>query len=436
MSSNPTIAPKGIRFAIDRGGTFTDVWAAVEGQPDIVLKLLSANPENYADVPSEGIRRVLQQVTGTTIPRSSRLPKEHIESIWMGTTVARNALVERKGTRHALVVTEGLHDLLDIDHQSRLKLFALDHRKPDTLYEEVVEISERITVEDFEDRPEELVLPTKGIPGTLEEGSTGDVLRIIKPLDVEEVKTKLLAIREKGIDALAICFAHSYLYPQHEEAVANIAMELGFTHISASSSVDVKMIKMISRGSSASADAYLTPEIQRYVQTFAKGFGDGNLDGVRCEFMQSDGGLVSYKYFSGLKAILSGPTGGVVGHTRTSYDGKTPVVGFDMGGTSTDVSRYGGSFEHVFETTTAGVAIQSPQLTLIPWQPGVAASCVGKMVSLELDPSHITQSAGAHPGPASYRKGGPLTVTDANLMLGRLLAQYFPSIFGPNEDQP
>uniref|UniRef100_A0A8H7TWB5 Hydantoinase/oxoprolinase N-terminal domain-containing protein n=1 Tax=Bionectria ochroleuca TaxID=29856 RepID=A0A8H7TWB5_BIOOC len=425
MSSNPTIAPKGIRFAIDRGGTFTDVWAAVEGQPDIVLKLLSANPENYADVPSEGIRRVLQQVTGTTIPRSSRLPKEHIESIWMGTTVARNALVERKGTRHALVVTEGLHDLLDIDHQSRLKLFALDHRKPDTLYEEVVEISERITVEDFEDRPEELVLPTKGIPGTLEEGSTGDVLRIIKPLDVEEVKTKLLAIREKGIDALVICFAHSYLYPQHEEAVANIAMELGFTHISASSSVDVKMIKMISRGSSASADAYLTPEIQRYVQTFAKGFGDGNLDGVRCEFMQSDGGLVSYKYFSGLKAILSGPTGGVVGHTRTSYDGKTPVVGFDMGGTSTDVSRYGGSFEHVFETTTAGVAIQSPQLTLIPWQPGVAASCVGKMVSLELDPR-----------PGFLSQGWPLTVTDANLMLGRLLAQYFPSIFGPNEDQP
>ncbi|KAK7211265.1 hypothetical protein V2G26_018443 [Clonostachys chloroleuca] len=413
MSSNPTIAPKGIRFAIDRGGTFTDVWAAVEGQPDIVLKLLSVDPENYADAPSEGIRRVLEQVTKTTIPRSSRLPKEHIEFIRMGTTVATNALLERKGNRHALVVTEGFRDLLDIGHQSRPKLFALDHRKPDTLFEE-------------------LVLPTKGIPGTLVEGSTGDILRIIKPLDVEEVKTKLLAIREKGIDALAICFAHSYLYPQHEEAVAKIAMELGFTHISASFGVGAKMIKIISRGSSASADAYLTPEIQRYVQTFAEGFEGGNLDGVRCEFMQSDGGLVNYKYFSGLKAILSGPAGGVVGYARTSYEGKTPVVGFDMGGTSTRVSRYGGSFENVFETTTAGVAIQSPQLDI-----NTVAAGGGSNLYWENGLSRVgPESAGAHPGPASYRKGGPLTVTDANLMLGRLLPQYFPSIFGPNEDQP
>ncbi|CAH0052151.1 unnamed protein product [Clonostachys solani] len=432
MSSNPTLAPKGIRFAIDRGGTFTDVWAAVEGQPDTVLKLLSVDPENYADAPSEGIRRVLEQVTGTTIPRSSPLPKERIESIRMGTTVATNALLERKGTRHALIVTEGFRDLLDIGHQSRPKLFALDHRKPDTLYEEVVEISERITVEDFEDRPEELVLPTKGIPGTLVDGSTGDILRIIKPLDVAEVKTKLLAIREQGIDALAICFAHSYLYPHHEEAVARIAMELGFTHISASSSVGAKMIKMISRGSSASADAYLTPEIQHYVQTFAKGFEGGNLDGVRCEFMQSDGGLVNYKYFSGLKAILSGPAGGVVGYTRTSYDGKTPVVGFDMGGTSTDVSRYGGSLEHVFETTTAGVAIQSPQLDINTVAAGGGSILFWENGLFKVGP----ESAGTHPGPASYRKGGPLTVTDANLMLGRLLPQYFPSIFGPNEDQP
>ncbi|CAH0022159.1 unnamed protein product [Clonostachys rhizophaga] len=428
MSSNPTLAPKGIRFAIDRGGTFTDAWAAVEGQPDIVLKLLSVDPENYADAPSE----VLEQVTGTTIPRSSRLPKEHIESIRMGNTVATNALLERKGTRLALVVTEGFRDLLDIGHQSRPKLFALDHRKPDTLYEEVVEISERITVEDFEDRPEELVLPTKGIPGTLVEGSTGDILRIIKPLDVEEVKTKLLAIREKGIDALAICFAHSYLYPQHEEAVTKIAMELGFTHTSASSIVGAKMIKMISRGSSASADAYLTPEIQRYVQTFAKGFEGGNLDGVRCDFMQSDGGLVNYKYFNGLKAILSGPAGGVEGYARTSYDGKTPVVGFDIGGTSTDVSRYGGSFEHVFETTTAGVAIQSPQLDINTVAAGGGSILYWENGLFRVGP----ESAGAHPGPASYRKGGPLTVTDANLMLSQLLPQYFPSIFGPNEDQP
>lgn len=293
------------------------------------------------------------------------------------------ALLERKGTRHAFVVTKGFRDLLDIGHQSRPKLFALDHRKPETLYDEVVEICERVTIEGFEERPEELELPTKDIPGVLVEGTTGDVLRIIKPLDIDEVKAKLLAIRGKGIDALAICFTHSYLYPHHEEAVAKIALELGFTHVSASSAVGSKMIKMIYRGSSASADAYLTPEIQRYMNTFAKGFEDGNLDGVKCEFMQSDGGLVNYKYFTGLKAILSGPAGmskifrnvciianlrtslgGVVGYAQTSYDGKTPVVGFDMGGTSTDVSRFGGDFEHVFETTTAGVAIQSPQLDI------------------------------------------------------------------------
>ena len=207
------------------------------------------------------------------------------------------------------MVTEGFKDLIEIGHQSRPKLFALDHRKPETLYDEVVEISERVTIEDFEDRPEELVLPTKKIPGTLVEGSTGDILRIIKPLDLDEAKSKLVAIREKGIDALAICFAHSYLYPHHEVAVAKLAMELGFTHISASSMIGSKMIKMITRGSSASADAYLTPEIQRYVKTFSEGFDGGNLDGVQCEFMQSDGGLANYKYFSGLKAILSGPAG-------------------------------------------------------------------------------------------------------------------------------
>lgn len=277
--------------------------------------------------------------------------------------------------------------MLEIGHQSRPKLFALDHRKPETLYEEVIEIKERITVEGFEEGPDKLEIPDDEITPVLVEGSTGDVLRIIKPLDHDEVRSKLTAIKEKGIDAIAVCFAHSYLYPRHEDEVAKIAVELGFTHVSTSSSVSANMINMITRGSSASADAYLTPEIRRYVSTFSKGFDGGNLDGVRCEFMQSDGGLVNYRYFSGLKAILSGPagksrpacphvvvmiyikififfSGGVVGYARTSYDGHTPLVGFDMGGTSTDVSRYGGELEHVFETTTAGVAIQSPQLDI------------------------------------------------------------------------
>lgn len=223
-----------------------------------------------------------------------------------------SALLERKGTKHAFVVTEGFRDLIDIGHQSRPKLFALDHRKPETLYDEVVEIRERITVEGFEEGPDKLEMPEEEVAPILVEGSTGDVLRIIKPLDHEEVRSKLTAIKKNGIDALAICFAHSYLYPRHEDEVAKIAVELGFQHVSTSSSVGAKMIKMITRGSSASADAYLTPEIRRYVSTFAQGFDGGNLDGVRCEFMQSDGGLVNYKYFSGLKAILSGPAGDLI----------------------------------------------------------------------------------------------------------------------------
>lgn len=219
------------------------------------------------------------------------------------------ALLERKGTRHAFVVTKGFRDLIEIGHQSRPKLFALDHRKPETLYDVVVEINERITVEGFEEGPDKLDIPDEEVTPTLVEGLTGDVLRIIKPLNHDEVRSKLAAIKQSGIDALAICFAHSYLYPRHEDQVALIAVELGFTHVSTSSSVGAKMIKMITRGSSASADAYLTPEIQRYVETFARGFDGASLDGVRCEFMQSDGGLVNYRYFSGLKAILSGPAG-------------------------------------------------------------------------------------------------------------------------------
>lgn len=270
-------------------------------------------------------------VTNVPIPRTRPIPKGHIESIRMGTTVATNgtyrcplpqvregyrdqrltfsALLERKGTKHAFVVTEGFRDLIEIGYQSRPKLFVLDHRKPETLYDEVVEISERITVEGFDEGPDKLEVPKDEAAPILVEGSTGDTLRIIKPLNHDEVRSKLAAIKEKGINALAICFAHSYLYPRHEEEVAKAAVELGFTHVSTSSGVGAKMIKMITRGNSASADAYLTPEIRRYVSTFSKGFDGGNLDGVRCEFMQSDGGLVNYKYFSGLKAILSGPAG-------------------------------------------------------------------------------------------------------------------------------
>ncbi|KAI1336859.1 Hydantoinase B/oxoprolinase-domain-containing protein [Xylariaceae sp. FL0016] len=429
----PTVEHKSIKFAIDRGGTFTDVWAAIPGQNDVVLKLLSVDPGNYDDAPAEGIRRVLELVTGKTIPRREPIPKELIHSIRMGNTVATNALLERKGTRHVFVVTQGFHDLLDIGYQSRPKLFELGIRKPELLYDEVVEVSERLTVEEFdEDVNRESRPPLEEIPGILVKGTTGDMLRIIRPLDENEVLQKLSVIREKGIDTLAVCLAHSYLYSNHELRIAEIASKLGFTHVSTSSSVGANMVKMISRGSSASADAYLTPEIVRYIAGFSKGFENGNLDGVSCEFMQSDGGLVSHKTFSGLRGILSGPAGGVVGHARTSYDGKSPIVGFDMGGTSTDVSRYGGSFEHVFETTTAGVSIQSPQLDINTVAAGGGSMLFWRDGLFRVGP----ESAGAHPGPASYRKGGPLTVTDANLFLGRLLPEFFPIIFGPNEDLP
>ncbi|KAI2625982.1 Hydantoinase B/oxoprolinase-domain-containing protein [Hypomontagnella submonticulosa] len=429
----PPVQPKSVKFAIDRGGTFTDVFAAIPGREDIVLKLLSVDPSAYDDAPAEGIRRVLETISGQQIPRGTPIPKDLIHSIRMGTTVATNALLERKGTRHAFVVNQGFGDLLEIGYQSRPKLFELGIKKPELLYEKVIEITERITVEEFdEDVTRDSRPPLQEIPDVLVRGITGDILRIIRPLDEDEVRGKLAQIKAEGIETLAICLAHSYIYPNHENRIAEIAKDMGFTHVSTSSSVGANMIKMISRGSSASADAYLTPEIIRYVSGFAKVFAGGNLDGVSCEFMQSDGGLVSHKNFNGLKGILSGPAGGVVGHARTSYDGKSPIVGFDMGGTSTDVSRYGGIFEHVFETTTAGVSIQSPQLDINTVAAGGGSMLFWRDGLFKVGPD----SAGAHPGPASYRKGGPLTVTDANLFLGRLIPDYFPKIFGPTEDLP
>ena len=294
----------------DRGGTFTDIWAAIPGQPDIVSKLLSVDPQNYDDAPAEGIRRVLESVTGHSIPRKQPIPKDLIHSIRMGTTVATNALLERKGTRHAFIVNQGFKDLLDIGYQSRPKLFELGIRKPELLYDEVVDISERITVEAFDDDPRKSSRPAiEEVPGLFVKGTTGDMLRVIRPLDETEVREKLAQLRQKGIDTVAVCLAHSYLYPTHEDRVAEIATEMGFQHVSTSSRVGASMIKMISRGSSASADAYLTPEIVRYVSGFARAFEGGSLDGVSCEFMQSDGGLVSHRNFSGLRGILSGPAG-------------------------------------------------------------------------------------------------------------------------------
>lgn len=431
----PTVAIDVLTASLlDRGGTFTDIWARQDGHPDIVLKLLSVDPQNYDDAPTEGIRRVLSIIRGEQLPRGTPLPKEDIEFVRMGTTVATNALLERKGARHAILVTKGLRDLLKIGYQSRPRLFDLNIVKPDVLYSDVYEVDERVTVEGFDEDIFRTCKPSTEISGELVRTSSGDMVRIIKSLDEEAVIRTLRELRAKAFDAIAVCFAHSYIFPDHEEKVGRLAAQEGFSHVSLSSAVAANMIKMVPRGSSASADAYLTPNIKQYLSGFSKGFKGGHLDDVRTDFMQSDGGLVDYKSFSGLKGILSGPAGGVVGFSRTCYSPETqvPIVGFDMGGTSTDVSRYGGVFEHVFETTTAGVTIQSPQLDINTVAAGGGSMLFFRNGLFVVGP----ESASAHPGPACYRKGGPLTITDANLFLGRLIPDFFPQIFGKHENEP
>ncbi|KAF8245224.1 hypothetical protein K440DRAFT_587359 [Wilcoxina mikolae CBS 423.85] len=437
----------GIRIAIDRGGTFTDcVGNPGSGklEDDVIIKLLSVDPQNYDDAPLEGIRRLLEKFTKKDLPRGQALDTSEIESIRMGTTVATNALLERKGEICALVATKGFKDCLVIGNQSRPKIFDLAILKPDVLYQTVLEIDERVTLEDYAEHPErETTDIAKANDPDLVRGLSGEAVRILQRPDEARIRDDLQKLYEKGYRSIAVCFMHSYTYPNHEVLVGNIARDIGFTHISLSSEL-MPMIKLVPRATSATADAYLTPEIRRYIDGFSKGFLGGlgaesvkeeeGRKGARCEFMQSDGGLVDVSKFSGLRAILSGPAGGVVGYALTSYDPETkiPVIGFDMGGTSTDVSRYGsGRYEHVFETTTAGVTIQSPQLDINTVAAGGGSRLFWRNGLFVVGP----ESAGAHPGPACYRKGGPLTVTDANLFLGRLLPDFFPKIFGKNEDE-
>ncbi|KAM3553319.1 hypothetical protein ARSEF4850_006973 [Beauveria asiatica] len=440
---------RGIRIAIDRGGTFTDCVGEQNGQ-EIIIKLLSEDPANYKDAPLEGIRRIMSHFTGRDIPRGELLDTCQIDSIRMGTTVATNALLERKGERIALIVTKGFKDCLAIGNQSRPRIFDLAIRKPDVLYQQVVEVDERVTLEDYAEDPERTVTQADAVAGTeaaenkeLVRGLSGETVRIIRRPDHETVRTQLKEIYNQGIRSIAVCLMHGYTFPDHEAAIGKLAKEAGFTHISLSHEL-MPMIKLVPRATSVCADAYLTPTIQKYIDGFQSGFAGGlgtrsvqeteGPRGARCEFMQSDGGLVDVEKFTGLKAILSGPAGGVVGYAITSYDEntKTPVIGFDMGGTSTDVSRYGeGRYEHVFETTTAGVTIQSPQLDINTVAAGGGSRLFFRNGLFVVGP----ESAGAHPGPACYRKGGPATVTDANLYLGRLLPEFFPKIFGKNEDQ-
>jgi 5-oxoprolinase (ATP-hydrolysing) len=417
-----------IRISIDRGGTFTDVHASVPGKPDIILKLLSVDPSNYKDAPTEGIRRILELATGESCPRGKRLNLKHIDRLRMGTTVATNALLERKGAKSALITTKGFKDLLSIGNQSRPKIFDLSAAKPEVLYEKVIEINERII-------PCPKNSQSHRYPECrLVEGTTGEQFRVLQELNTQEVVDDLRILFQEGYRSVAVAFVHSYAYPEHELKVGELAISMGFS-VALSSRLQ-PMVKVVPRGMSASADAYLTPVIKSYVDSINSNFEGGldNSHGCRFEFMQSDGGLVDFRNFSGLKAILSGPAAGVVGFAATSWDEqeRVPVIGFDMGGTSTDVCRFDGNFEHVFGANIAGVSIQSPQLDINTVAAGGGSILSWKNGLFLVGP----ESASAHPGPACYRKGGPLTATDANLFLGRLLPAYFPKIFGPNEDQP
>jgi 5-oxoprolinase (ATP-hydrolysing) len=410
------------RFSIDRGGTFTDIYAEIPGKPGfMVLKLLSENPQNYPDAPREGIRRVLELVTRTPIP-NDRIDASGIEWIRMGTTVATNALLERKGARCALVVTKGFGDILQIGNQNRPHIFDLEIWKPDLLYESVIEADERLRIlRPGEAPPEQPVV----------EGCTGDRLVVLKSLDTDDLRRRLQGVYDQGIRSLAVVLMHAYAWPDHELAIGRLARSMGFTQVSLSSRV-MPRIKLVPRGDTTMVDAYLSPCIRRYLAGFHEGFRN-RLQGTDLLFMQSDGGLVGSDGFAGSRAILSGPAGGVVGYAMTTSQAQNgrPVIGFDMGGTSTDISRYGGRYELVFETETAGVRIQAPQLHIKTVAAGGGSRLFFENGMFMVGP----ESAGAHPGPVCYRKQGVLAVTDANLVLGRIQPEYFPKVFGATEDQ-
>ncbi|EDO18013.1 hypothetical protein Kpol_1054p61 [Vanderwaltozyma polyspora DSM 70294] len=421
------------RIAIDRGGTFTDCIGnpgTGKHEDDVVIKLLSVDPQNYPDAPLEGIRRLLEVFEGKKIPRNIPLDISKVQSIRMGTTLATNCALERNGERCALITTKGFRDILKIGDQTRPNIFDLEIRRPKPVYDVVLEVDERITLEDYSEDP----LTRKSNPNHMKgtyKGKSGEIIRVLKTPDENSVRSMLSILYSSGIRSIAVAFLYSYTYPDHEEFVGNIAQEIGFKHVSLSSEIS-PMIKFLPRAHSAVADAYLTPVIKSYLESISKGLK--NSANTSIQFMHSDGGLVDASNFSGLKSILSGPAGGVVGYSNTSYDAENqiPLIGFDMGGTSTDISRFGnGKFDHIFETVTAGIVIQSPQLDIHTVAAGGSSRLFWENGLFRVGP----ESATADPGPSCYRKGGPLTITDANLYLGRLIPELFPKIFGPNEDQ-
>lgn len=416
-------------FAIDRGGTFTDVLCICpDGKRVRTLKLLSEDPARYSDAPREGIRRILQEETnGAAVTSDGLVDTRFISWIRMGTTVATNALLERKGEPVVLVVNRGFRDLLEIGNQSRPKIFDLNIRRPSNLYATVIEVDCRIVPRQV-DRDcvfeQDLKYPVL-------KGSSGAEYLELSPVDTTSIQSALQSVFDSGIRSVAVALHHGYNCPDHELAIGRMAKEIGFLNVTLSHEA-MPMCRVVARGFTACAEAYLTPHVDRYLSSFKSGFLD-ELRGTDVLFMQSDGGLTEMERFRGARAILSGPAGGVVGYAVTGSSATDrPLIGFDMGGTSTDVSRFAGTYEHVVEATTAGVTIQAPQLDINTVAAGGGSMLFFRAGLFVVGP----ESAGAHPGPTCYRKGGPLTVTDANLVLGRLLPEYFPHIFGESEKEP
>jgi 5-oxoprolinase (ATP-hydrolysing) len=381
------------QFWIDRGGTFTDIVARTPEGALVTHKLLSENPERYRDAAVAGIRHLLD------VPDGMAIPTEKIEAVKMGTTVATNALLERKGERTVLFITRGFRDQLRIAYQNRPRIFDRHIRLPELLYGDVMEVAERI-------------------------GARGEV---VLPLDEKQTSAQLKTAFERGYRSIAILLMHGYRYAEHEQRVAELARAVGFTQVSVSHQVS-PMMKIVSRGDTTVVDAYLSPILRRYVNQVA-----AELPDTRVMFMQSNGGLTDAQKFQGKDSILSGPAGGIVGMVRTAaLAGFDRIIGFDMGGTSTDVSHYAGELEREFDTQVAGVRMRAPMMSI-----HTIAAGGGSILHFDGQRYRVgPDSAGANPGPACYRRGGPLTVTDCNVMLGKIQPAHFPAVFGPGADQP
>jgi 5-oxoprolinase (ATP-hydrolysing) len=386
------------QFWVDRGGTFTDIVAKTPDGSLRTHKLLSENPEVYPDAAVHGIRELLGLKAGEPIPAG------RIAAVKMGTTVATNALLERKGERTLLLITKGLRDLLRIGYQNRPRLFDLNIELPELLYDQVIEIDERVA-------------------------ANGE---IIAPLETRSAQQALSRAYDDGYRSVAIALMHAYRFPDHERELGDMARRTGFSQVSLSHEAS-PLIKLVARGDTAVVDAYLSPILRRYVGQVADALGTSKGGCDRLMFMRSNGGLTDATLFEGRDAILSGPAGGVVGMVRTAAElGIEKLIGFDMGGTSTDVCHYAGDFERSFETEVAGVRMRAPMMSIHTVAAGGGSILSFRDGRMQVGP----ESAGANPGPAAYRRGGPLTVTDCNVLLGKLQPDLFPPVFGPDADQP